>query len=83
MRASCPVYKITKNDPTHDILTYTITSRPQPLRPKGLTVEFIDIPQVLGFDKDEPVTTVSEDAKRKIEERRTTPRSTKKASEPD
>lgn len=86
LRPACPKYaKPTRDpkDPDGDVLIYKVVSRPKPARPKGLAVNFIEIPQVLGFDKDEPVITVSEDAKRKIAQRRTTPRSTAKASDPE
>jgi hypothetical protein len=81
-RPACPTYSVFKESVSCDLLRYDVVSRPTPERPKGMHVTFIDVPQVLGFDTDAPVTKVSEDARKKISTRRTTPRSTKKASDP-
>lgn len=83
MRPCCPSYTVTKEDPSLDILIYTVVTRPQPHRQKGSRVNFIEIPEVIGFDKTEAATAVAEEVRRKIKERRTTPRSHKKASDPD
>lgn len=75
MAPCCPTYMSSVENGVYDLAVYSVVSKPPDRKRGKLKVRFMNMKDMIRFSQDEPVTSITEEARQKIKSRRTTPKS--------